>query len=94
MLERNGMGDALKTGDGAAGQQARQLSDPKMNFGATEPHVKELEEARAEWRRRHPANPDSATRRMGLGGHTHSRIPVSLVQQHYVLLIRMVFDRD
>jgi hypothetical protein len=67
MLERNGMGDALKTGDGAAGQQARQLSDPKMNFGATEPHVKELEEARAEWRRRHPANPDSAT--------SHPRLP-------------------
>jgi hypothetical protein len=36
------------------GEQARKLSDPKMNFGATEPHVKELEEARAEWRRRHP----------------------------------------
>lgn len=27
----------------------------KMNFGATEPHVIELEEARAERRRRHPA---------------------------------------
>ena len=36
------------------GQRARKLSDPKMNFGATEPHDKELEEARAEWRRRHP----------------------------------------
>jgi hypothetical protein len=36
------------------GQRARKLSDPKMNFGATEPHVRELEEARAEWRRRHP----------------------------------------
>jgi hypothetical protein len=34
------------------GQRARQLSDPKMNLGATEPHVLELEEARAEWRRR------------------------------------------
>jgi hypothetical protein len=36
------------------GQWARKLSDPKMNFGATEPHVIELEKARAEWRRRHP----------------------------------------
>jgi hypothetical protein len=36
------------------GERARKLSDPKMNFGATEPHVVELEEARAEWRRRHP----------------------------------------
>jgi hypothetical protein len=34
------------------GQRARKLSDPKMNFGATQPHVVELEEARAEWRRR------------------------------------------
>jgi hypothetical protein len=32
------------------GQRARQLSDPKTNFGATEPHVGELEEARAERR--------------------------------------------
>jgi hypothetical protein len=36
------------------GQTARKLSDPKMNFGSTEPHVIELDEARAEWRRRHP----------------------------------------
>jgi hypothetical protein len=35
------------------GQRARKQSDPKMNFGSTEPHVMELEEARAEWRRRH-----------------------------------------
>jgi len=33
------------------GERARTLSDPKMNFGATEPHAVELEEARAEWRR-------------------------------------------
>ena len=33
-----------------------ETSDPKMNFGATKPHVIELEEARAEWRRRHPPN--------------------------------------
>ena len=37
------------------GQRARRLSDPKMNFGATEPHVIELEAARTGWRRRHPA---------------------------------------
>jgi hypothetical protein len=46
------------------GQQARKLSDPKMNFGATEPHVIELEEARAEWRRRHPANPSRRNPRL------------------------------
>jgi hypothetical protein len=38
------------------GVRARQLSDPKMNLGATEPHVMELEEARAEWGRRHGTN--------------------------------------
>ena len=38
------------------GQRARKLSDPKMNLGATTPHVVELDEARAEWRRRHPPN--------------------------------------
>jgi hypothetical protein len=42
------------------GQRARQLSDPKTNFGATKPHVIELEESRAEWRRRHP--PDKGAR--------------------------------
>jgi hypothetical protein len=36
------------------GQRARKLSDPRMNFGATEPHFRELEEAMAEWLRRHP----------------------------------------
>ena len=35
------------------GSRARKLSDPKMNLGATEPHVVELDVARAEWRRRH-----------------------------------------
>ena len=39
------------------GQRARKLSDPKMNFGATEPHVRELEKVRAAWRRRHPIDP-------------------------------------
>ena len=36
------------------GERAPTPSDPKINFGATEPHVKELDKARAEWRRRHP----------------------------------------
>ncbi len=37
------------------GRQARKLSDPKMNFfSATAPYLMEVEEARAEWRRRHP----------------------------------------
>lgn len=31
------------------------LSDPKLNVGVTDPHVMELEEARAEWRRRCPS---------------------------------------
>jgi hypothetical protein len=39
------------------GLQARKLSDPKMNFGATDPYVVQLDEARAEWRRRHPKAP-------------------------------------
>ena len=39
------------------GERARKLSDPKMNLGATAPHVVELEEARTEWRRRHPKTP-------------------------------------
>jgi hypothetical protein len=30
------------------GERARKLSDPKMNFGSTEPHAVELEEAMAE----------------------------------------------
>jgi hypothetical protein len=49
------------------GERARKLSDPKMNFGATELHVVDLEETRAEWRRRHPVNPDRAAR--------HPRLP-------------------
>jgi hypothetical protein len=36
------------------GQRARKLSDPTMNLGEIAPHVMELKEARAEWRRRHP----------------------------------------
>jgi hypothetical protein len=46
------------------GRAARDLSDPKKNFGPQNPAFKiQLDEARAEWRRRHPANPDGATRR-------------------------------
>ncbi len=46
------------------GRAARDLSDPKKNFGPPNPAFKvQLDEARAEWRRRHPANPHSATRR-------------------------------
>jgi hypothetical protein len=50
------------------GQRARKLSDPKMNFGATEPHVLELEEARAEWSRRHLVNPNKVSRSPRLPG--------------------------
>ena len=40
---------------------ARDLSDPKKNYGSPNPSFKiQLEEARAEWRRRHP--PDKAAR--------------------------------
>jgi hypothetical protein len=46
------------------GERARKLSDSKMNFGATELHVMELEEARAEWRRRHPLNKAARTNRL------------------------------
>jgi hypothetical protein len=36
------------------GERAPTPSNPKINFGAVEPHVIALEEARAEWKRRHP----------------------------------------
>jgi hypothetical protein len=37
------------------GRSAAVKSDPKKNFGAPNPAFKvQLEEARAEWRRRHP----------------------------------------
>jgi hypothetical protein len=37
------------------GRAGRDLSDPKKNFGATNPAFKvQLDEARAEWRRRRP----------------------------------------
>ena len=38
------------------GRAAQDSSDPKKNFGPRNPAFKiQLEEARAEWRRRHPA---------------------------------------
>jgi hypothetical protein len=40
--------------DSAASANERENFQTPMNFGSTEPHVMELEEARAEWRRRHP----------------------------------------
>jgi hypothetical protein len=37
------------------GRSARELTDPKKNFGAPNPAFKiQLDEARAEWKRRHP----------------------------------------
>jgi hypothetical protein len=37
------------------GRAARDLSDPKKNFGPPNPAFKiQLDEARAEWKRRHP----------------------------------------
>lgn len=45
------------------GRAARDLSDPKKNYGKPNPAFKiQLDEARAEWRRRHPVNPDRAVR--------------------------------
>jgi hypothetical protein len=40
------------------GRAARDLSDPKKNFGPPSPAFKiQLDEARAEWRRRHQKEP-------------------------------------
>jgi hypothetical protein len=37
------------------GRAARDMADPKKNFGPPNPSFKiQLDEARAEWRRRHP----------------------------------------
>jgi hypothetical protein len=50
------------------GRAARDLADPKKNFGPPNPSFQiQLDEARAEWRRRHPAKPGRATR--------HHRLP-------------------
>jgi hypothetical protein len=46
------------------GRAAAHMADPKNNSGKPSPVFQiQLDEARAEWRRRHPANPDGATRR-------------------------------
>jgi hypothetical protein len=40
---------------GKYGRAARDLADPKKNFGPPNPAFQvQLDEARAEWRRRHP----------------------------------------
>lgn len=45
------------------GRAARDMADPKKNFGPPNPSFQiQLDEARAEWRRRHPVNPDGAAR--------------------------------
>lgn len=45
------------------GRAAVDLSDPKKNFGPPNPSFKiQFDQARAEWRRRHPANPGGAAR--------------------------------
>jgi hypothetical protein len=45
------------------GRAARDLADPNKNFGPPNPSFKiQLDEARAEWRRRYPGNPDRAAR--------------------------------
>jgi hypothetical protein len=50
------------------GRAARNMADPKKNFGSPNPSFQiHLDEARAEWRRRYPANSDGAAR--------HHRLP-------------------
>jgi hypothetical protein len=45
------------------GRAARDLADPKKNFGPPNPSFKiQLDEARAEWSRRHPAKSDVKAR--------------------------------
>ena len=45
------------------GRSASVMADPKKNFGAPNPAFKiQLDEARAEWRRRYPAKSDGAAR--------------------------------
>jgi len=47
------------------GCAARDLSDPKKNFGPPNPAFKiQLDEARAEWRRRHPVNAEGRNSRL------------------------------
>jgi hypothetical protein len=45
------------------GRAARNMADPTKNYGAPNPAFQiQLDEARAEWRRRYPANSDGAAR--------------------------------
>jgi hypothetical protein len=45
------------------GRSARNMADPRKNHGNPSPAFRiQLNEARAEWRRRHPANPDGTAR--------------------------------
>jgi hypothetical protein len=45
------------------GRAARDMADPKKNLGPASPSFQiQLDEARAEWRRRHPVNPGGAAR--------------------------------
>jgi hypothetical protein len=45
------------------GRAARNMADPKKNFGSPNPSFQiHLDEARGEWRRRHPVNPDGTAR--------------------------------
>jgi hypothetical protein len=45
------------------GRAAADMANPKKNYGKANPAFQiQLEEARAEWRRRHPVNPDRAAR--------------------------------
>ncbi len=49
------------------GRAARDLADPRKNHGKPNPAFAiQLAEARAEWRRRHPAKSDRAARNLRL----------------------------
>jgi len=49
------------------GRAAAHMADPKKNHGKPNPAFKiQLDEARAEWRRRHPAKSDRAARNLRL----------------------------
>jgi hypothetical protein len=44
------------------GRSARDMADPRKNFGSPNPFQIQLDEARAEWRRRHPASSNTRPR--------------------------------
>jgi hypothetical protein len=49
------------------GRAAAHMADPRKNHGKPNPAFQiQLHEARAEWRRRHPAKSDRATRNLRL----------------------------